>query len=227
MLLVQELVSIVESSIEILMDTFLKTPYLFYTESDLHCFLYDQLYRKMSAAGFGTYETLEKRTSILLHKEYPTKERYSRKRLAVDPKGKRGHFDLCVWNPNTVKNRLFRARRTANILKEQHTFVAIEFDLIEQNNGFWNAMHHLQWDFMKLVDRANEVKYGYLLIFIRDWIHRDLFLQKIPEHIRSDEDVVVLCVESSLDRKLANTLSKKAFLSYEYFWKPGGDVQCK
>ena len=215
--MLSKLVSIVESSIKSLVDTFLKTPYHFYTESDLHCFLYHQLYRKMKAEGFGTYKTFDRRTSILLHKEYPTKERYSRKRLAINPKGKRGHFDLCVWNPNTIGDRLFRAWRTVDILKEQHTFVAIEFDLVERNNGFWDAMHHLQWDFMKLADRENGVEYGYLLVFVRDWVHRDLFLQKIPEYIRSDDFVAVLFIESSRDKKLAHVLSKRAFLEYDYF----------
>ena len=219
----QKLVSIVESSIKSLVDRFMETPYLFYTESDLHCFLYNQLYRKMNAAGFGTYKTSDNKISILLHKEYPTKERYNRKRLATDPKGKRGHFDLCVWNPNVVGDRFFRAWRTVDIPKEQHTFVAIEFDLIERDNGFWNALDHLQWDFMKLIERTNDVKHPYLLIFVRNWRHRDLFLQKIPEYIRSDDYVVVSYVESSLDRKLINLLSKKAFLNYEYLWKHAGE----
>lgn len=220
----QELVSIVEPSIKKLIDTFTETPYVFYTESDLHCFLYNQLYRKMDGAGFGTFKTSDNKMSVLLHKEYPTKERYNRKRFAADPKGKRGHFDLCIWNPDTVKNRLFRSWRTADIHREQHTFVAIEFDLIERDKGFWDAIDHLQWDFMKLIERTNNIKYPYLLVFVRNWKHRDLFLQKIPEYIRSDDFVAVLFVESSLDRKLVSRLSKKVFSNYEYFWQDGDEV---
>lgn len=107
---------------------------------------------------------------------------------------------------------------------EQHTFLAIEFDLIEHNNGLWDAIDHLQWDFIKLSDRANEVEYAYLLVFVRDWVHRDLFLQKIPEFIRSDNFVVVLFVDSSHERRIANFLSMKPFLNYEYLWKHEREV---
>lgn len=213
----QELASIVESSIKNLVNTFMSTPYRFYTESDLHCFLYNQLDQRMDAAGSGTFETYDGRTAILLHKEYPTKERYNRKRLAVNPRGKRGHFDLCIWNPNIVRSRLFRARRAADINREQHTFIVIEFDLVEHNSGFRNAMHHLQWDFMKLSDRSNNVEHAYLLVFVRNWRYCDLFLQKIPEFIQSDDFVAILFVESSVDRKLVGRLSKKIFSNYEYF----------
>jgi len=90
----------------------------------------------------------------LLHKEYPTKERYSRKRLRIEPKGKRGHFDLCIWNPKLVGERLFHAGRTEEIRKEQKTFIAIEFNLVERNSSLEDAIDHMKWDRLKLSDYA-------------------------------------------------------------------------
>ena len=175
----KQLVHITESAIDNLITTFKTIPYFFYTENDLHCNLYHEIYSKLPPEKWQC-ETKDKKKSILLHKEYPTKERYSRKRLAVNPKGKRGHFDLCIWNPRTVRDKLFRARRTMDIPREQQTFIVIEFDLIEHIDSFRNAMHHIQWDFKKLTDEINKVEYCYLLVFVRDWRHRDLFLQRIP-----------------------------------------------
>jgi hypothetical protein len=44
--------------------------------------------------------TKDCKSSILLHEEYPTKERYNAKSLKENvPRGSRGHFDICIWNP--------------------------------------------------------------------------------------------------------------------------------
>ncbi len=221
------LVDIVKECISKTVETFLSNPFLFYIESDLHCFLYNQLYGKLVQSGLdGIFETCDQKKSILLHKEYPTKERYSRKHLKIEPEGSRGHFDLCIWNPTLVNERLFRASKTEDIKKEQQTFIAIEFNLVEHNSNLGDAIHHMKWDRLKLSDYAaleqtkdpkkkvsNEVKYGYLLFFVRDWIHSDEFLRRIREEIPKEPEVIMLYIESSGSRRIVKTLSQSQ-LSY-------------
>ena len=63
-----------EACISDLTETFLSIPYLFYTENDFHCYFYKLLSKRLEDSGYGLYETLDKKLSNLLHKEYPTKK---------------------------------------------------------------------------------------------------------------------------------------------------------
>jgi len=165
----EQLVQITESSIDDIITAFKVTPYFFYTENDLHCYLYTQLLNKLLMEGCFC-KTADGKNSVLLHKEYPTKERYSRKALKEGlERGSRGHFDLSIWNPTKTEEKLFRVKRSTEFKREQQTFIAIEFDLVEGNDNLDQALHHLQWDLLKLRSKKNEVEHGYLLVFVRDW----------------------------------------------------------
>jgi hypothetical protein len=76
----EKLVQITESAIDNLIMAFKATPYFFYTESDLHCYLYGEILNKLPLEDWEC-KTKDGKSSILLHKEYPTKERYSAKAL--------------------------------------------------------------------------------------------------------------------------------------------------
>ena len=146
----EQLVQITESSIDDIITAFKVTPYFFYTENDLHCYLYTQLLNKLLMEGCFC-KTADGKNSVLLHKEYPTKERYSRKALKEGlERGSRGHFDLSIWNPTKTEEKLFRVKRSTEFKREQQTFIAIEFDLVEGNDNLDQALHHLQWDLLKL-----------------------------------------------------------------------------
>lgn len=175
------MLKLVETCVYDLAKTFFSTPFVFYTENDLHCYLYKLLSERLADARYGLYETLDKKLSNLLHKEYPTKKRYSRKSLKEDLKGKRGHFDLCIWTPEEVRNRLFRSRNSEEISNEQQTLFAFELLLMEGTNKstLKHALDHTIWDMFKLKD--NEVKHGYILLFARNWSFREDFLKKIEE----------------------------------------------
>jgi hypothetical protein len=74
------IVDATEFAIGVLAKAFIQNPRFFYTENDLHCFLYRQILNKLP------FEELQCKTgegyqSILLHKEYPTKLRYNAKAL--------------------------------------------------------------------------------------------------------------------------------------------------
>lgn len=210
----KRLVDVVESCINDLVKTFLASPYWFYTENDLHCYLYNLIHKELASLSYYKCETLDGKRSIILHKEYPTKERYSQKHLEINPKGKRGHFDLCIWNPELVSQRLFRARLTKAIRKEQQTYVAIEFNLVEANASLNQAIHHIRWDLLKLRKQTNEVKHGYALLFVREWIHKDEFLRKLQK-AQEQPEAVVLYIENSKGYQTVNTLFQKSFLDYK------------
>jgi len=110
-------------------------------------------------------ETKDGKSSILLHKEYPTKAQYSIKsgKLLKVTSGRRGHFDLCVWNPDLVNERLFRSEGGSG---EQETFIAIELALNEDMDKD-NKLIHLTNDYTKLTDEKNDIEQGYILHLIR------------------------------------------------------------
>jgi len=214
----KRLVNVVESCIDDLVKMFLAAPYWFYTENDLHCYLYNLIHKELASSSYYKCKTLDGKHSILLHKEYPTKERYSQKHLEINPKGKRGHFDLCIWNPELVSQRLFRAKLTKDIKKEQQTFIAIELNLVEANASLDQAIHHTKWDLLKLTKQTNEIEHGYALFFVREWVHRHEFLRKLKK-AQEQPEAVVLYIENSKDYQTANTLFQKSFLNYEPLWK--------
>ncbi|MGD8505558.1 MAG: hypothetical protein PVF15_02715 [Candidatus Bathyarchaeota archaeon] len=197
------LLKTVESCINELVQTFFSTPYMFYTENDLHCYFYRLLSEGLEDAGYGTYETLDKKLTNLLHKEYPTKKRY--RKPVEDKSGKRGHFDLCIWNPEEVDIRLFRSKNSKKIEDEQQTYFAFEFLLLEGRgrNTLKKAINHTKWDMLKL--RDNEVKYGYLLLFARDWSFREDFLRRIKE-LGIPQNVALVYAESSKGQSIFETL---------------------
>lgn len=66
-----------EAAIKSLVRRFRNHPYAFYTETDMHCYLYHRLYS--GGLANGLYRTAEGYDTILLHKEYPTAARYYRR----------------------------------------------------------------------------------------------------------------------------------------------------
>lgn len=153
----EQLVRITETSIDKLITTYKSTPYLFYSENDLHAFLYHDIFSKLPMESWQC-ETADGKSSILLHEEYPTKERYREKELKENvPKGRRGHFDVCIWNPEKTRDRQLRVIQSARFEEEQQTFIAVEFDLVEHSDSLEQTMHHLKWDLLKLKSLRNEV----------------------------------------------------------------------
>jgi hypothetical protein len=197
------LVKLSETCVYDLIRTFLVTPFLFYTENDLHCILYKLLSKRLEETRYGLYETLYKKVSTLLHKEYPTKKRY--RKPVEDPAGRRRHFDLCIWNPDEVDARPFRSSTPAEIDREQRTYIAFEFLLVEGTGEgtLEKAMKHTQWVLQKLKD--NQVEYGYVLLFARDWSFREDFLSQIQEQ-KIPSNITLLYVEHSNGQNIVERL---------------------
>jgi len=99
MSLLNEYTSRVASCLERLGRKFVRHPHLFYTESDMHCYLYYLLYAGRTFKGL--VETIDGENTILLHKELPTIGRYTKDSqglLVLSEKGTRGHFDIAIIN---------------------------------------------------------------------------------------------------------------------------------
>jgi len=132
---------------------FIRYPHLFYTESDMHCYLYYLLYAGRTFKGF--IETSDPKKTILLHKELPTIGRYTRNSqglLIPSQKGGRGHFDIAIINGLLSKGY---------DLKHQRALIAVELGLDEDITHFKN-------DVVKLTDPRNEVKQGFIAHFARE-----------------------------------------------------------
>lgn len=146
-----------EAAIKSLVRRFRNHPYAFYTETDMHCYLYHRLY----AGGLvnGLYPTADGHVTILLHKEYPTVARYRRGedgKLEESAQGRRrGAFDISIWDPRFIAEREHR---------KQKVLCAAELAL----NECRPRNPHTLNDATKLAGPTNEISYGYLLFFVRD-----------------------------------------------------------
>ena len=153
MSLLNEYASRVTFCLERLGRKFIQYPHLFYTESDMHCYLYYLLYAGRTFKGF--VKTVNGEKTILLHKELPTIGRYTRDSqglLAPSEKGARGHFDIAILNS------LYSERYD---LKHQRALIAVELGLDEDITHFKN-------DLVKLTDARNDVKQGFTAHFARE-----------------------------------------------------------
>ena len=152
-------------------------PYAFYTETDMHCYLYHRLY----AGGLmnGLYRTYDGHDTILLHKEYPTEARYIRRddgKLAESPVGRRrGAYDISIWDPRFIEERKHR---------KQKVLCAAELAL----NECGAKSRHTQNDSTKLAGPNNEIRYGYLLYFVRDstayWRNKEVIWEDLKNASR-------------------------------------------
>jgi len=153
MSLLNEYASRVISCLERLGRKFVRHPHLFYTESDMHCYLYYLLYAGRTFKGL--IETLDGRKTILLHKELPTIGRYTRDSqglLVPSEKGARGHFDIAIINRLHSKEYDF---------KRQRALIAVELGLDED-------IIHFKNDLAKLTDARNDVNQGFIAHFARE-----------------------------------------------------------
>lgn len=157
------LVRLTEGCIHKLIDKFRETPFLFYTESDMQCYLYHLLVQEQEINR--VYKTIDKRQTILIHNEYRTFGKYVKKDgyLIPSQKGRRGNFDLVIFDPTQVNLRTFN---------RQKVLIAIELALNE-------GSQHLKNDYTKLTDARNAVEHGYIVFFFRGkWLHYPAYVQE-------------------------------------------------
>lgn len=151
----EEIVKCVDDSIKELKEKFLKNPVFFYTENDLHCFLFRLIYDKIK----------ENEEWLPVHKEYPTraiyigetavkKENYRKE----SGRGTRRHFDIVVFHDKCDISE-FKHRNGLNS-DPCKPFIAIQIGLDASDN-------HLINNWKSLEEQINCVDNKYLLHFDR------------------------------------------------------------
>lgn len=152
----------VESAITTLRNKFLESPFTFYTESAMHCYLYHLLYqgetfkRQVKVTAGGTQVE-----TILIQKEYPTLGKFYKHPKSrvlmpcedqyVEVDGKRlkpsrGAYDLAIIDPDEATD-----------FKRQKTKMAIELALNEVHPSLW----HLRDDYTKITYEKDKVFRGW------------------------------------------------------------------
>jgi hypothetical protein len=184
----EKLVRSFENAIRSLVQRFRDHPYAFYTESDMHCYLYHRLY---SGGLFNSiFKTSDGHDTILLHKEYPTVARYKRTNGIIKESAqgnRRGAFDISIWDPQFIRERKHRT---------QKVICAAELALNECSTG---SMHTIN-DKIKLTGPTNEIKYGYLLFFVRD--NREYYRnEKVIRHNLEDAAKRIRVVIAIVDKE--------------------------
>jgi len=170
---------------------FIRYPHLFYTESDMHCYLYYLLYAGRPFKGL--IETMDGRRTILLHKELPTIGRYTRDSqglLIPSQKGARGHFDIAIIN--SLHSKRYD-------LKHQKALIAIELGLDEDITHFKN-------DLVKLTDPRNEVKQGFIAHFAREKTIPVDEYQEMEDLLTANRQIAALIIDCS--GRTANVYNK-------------------
>ena len=172
---------------------FIRHPHLFYTESDMHCYLYYLLYAGRTFKGF--IETIDGKRTILLHKELPTTGRYSRDSQGLlvpsEKKGKRrGRFDIAIINGLNSKEY---------DLKRQRALIAVELGLDEDITHFKN-------DLLKLTDARNDVKQGFIAHFAREKTIPSEEYQEMKDLLEANPKIAALTIDRSA--KTANVYNR-------------------
>jgi len=179
------------SCLERLGRKFIRHPNLFYTESDMHCYLYYLLYAGRTFKGL--IETVDGKKTILLHKELPTTGRYTRDSqglLVPSQKGTRGHFDIAIIN--SLQSKRYD-------MTHQRALIAVELGLDEDITHFRN-------DLVKLTDARNDVKQGFIAHFAREKTVPVDEYQAIKDLLEANPQIGALIIDRS--RRTANIYNR-------------------
>ncbi len=163
----------IESKIHTLVNHFVRKPLNYFTESDIHSYLYLAFYRdKIFSSQFPTANPNEK--TILIHREYPTFFKYDKK-IPIVPREEaksRGHYDFVVLNPRFVESYPLSivTNKDYHLLPKEFKFkpviAAIEFKYIIRRIDK-NMLENIEIDFQKLQASTPYSSVRYVLIFNR------------------------------------------------------------
>jgi len=104
---------LVSDGIRKAVNKFREHPCIFFSEMDIHSYLYYCLY----STRFES-RTHDGVITSCLHKEYPTNFRYSKETMedyGLSKKGVRGHFDFAVLNPHFIQENSIASVENKNI----------------------------------------------------------------------------------------------------------------
>ena len=198
-----------ERCINSLGEKFIKWPYNFFTESDAHSFLYYYIFRSADSSLKKLYPSLdEKFKTVLVHREYPTIFKYSKKDMAGPSQGGRGHYDLAILNPEFVASHSIEAViakdfSMAATTEGDHLLAAIEFKFIHRpldknmRNEIEKDAHKLNWS---ITLKPPQSRNAYLLVFNR-YRHESALIDDLQKWSGDYPKVKMLYVESVIAKK--------------------------
>jgi len=188
----EHLKTLVLKTIKTIVNQFHRKPDIFFNEHDFHHYCYHSFYRQKEFSKL--YKTSDGRMTNILHPEYPTLQKFSRKNIAIDPRGKRARYDIAILNPDFIVNNEFEKVRCRNISKfkpidyrTKNLVAAMEFKFIIQHGNQFK--HEILYDHIKLKN-AEEADLKCMLVFTNtvdrkidyfkvQGLHRDKEIKKI------------------------------------------------
>ncbi len=178
----EQIVQCVENSIKELIQVFCESPYFFYTENDIHCFLYQLIYKNMKGKGnWYIIKNGEKKDTLPVHKEYPTIKYYKK-----NIKPTRMHFDIVVFNDGYIDFE-FKKSKTSNS-DPTEPFIAIQI-------GLDTDLEHLKEDWKSLNEPINCVEFKYLLHLDRK-SHKKKTIEAIEAEVNKYKDEIISKTEN-------------------------------
>ena len=193
-------------AVNALIEKFAAEPFFFYSEQDMHAYLYHKLISRRLGKFLNSMSFGDK--TVLVHREYPT--------LAVYPSrsggGKRGRFDLAILHPAHIEESHWRMQFKKPPYSRHRPIVAFEFGL---NTIETERLTHFRKDLERLTNPTNMVERGFLLFFVRreDYLPASGLLRvigKMPETLQNEfnrerpQNVVIVYAET--DAKSPNRL---------------------
>jgi len=184
---------LIHSSIKTIINQFHRKPDNFFNEHEFHHYCYHVFYKKKEFSK--QYKTSDGFKTNILHPEFPTLQKFSRKNIAIDPRGVRARYDMAILNPEFIENNPLKKVRCRDIslfkdtsdYKSKNLIAAIEFKyIIEHSPKF---IHEIKYDFFKL-NSAEEVVLKYMLVFTNT-IDREIDCFK---DIKRDTDIKIIYV---------------------------------
>ncbi|MCK4430260.1 MAG: hypothetical protein KAW19_03060 [Candidatus Aminicenantes bacterium] len=163
----EHLKTLVLKTIKTIVNQFHRKPDVFFNEHDFHHYCYHSFYRQKEFSKL--YKTSDGRMTNILHPEYPTLKRFSRKEPKVDPEGVRARYDMAILNPDFIENNEFEKVRCRDISKfkpidyrTKNLVAALEFKFIIKHGDQFK--HEILYDHLKLKN-AEEADLKCMLVF--------------------------------------------------------------
>ena len=184
---------LIHESIKTIINQFHRKPDNFFNEHEFHSYCYHVFYRKREFSK--QYKTANREKTNILHPEYPTLQRFNRKRIKVDPKGKRARYDMAILNPAFIENNTFKKVQCRDLSlfrkqgdsKSKNLLAALEFKFIIQHGPQYKR--EIKYDHLKLTS-ADEVEQKFMLVFTNT-LKREIDYFK---HLGKDEQIKIIYV---------------------------------
>ena len=199
---------LVSDGIRKTVNKFREHPCIFFSEMDIHSYLYHCLYSTKLEE-----KTIDGVITSCLHKEYPTNFRYSKVTMedyGLSKQGVRGHFDFAILNPKflrdfnikNIENKSIREteRRSKNKKFENELLSAIELKYVVNNNR--QFVKEVEKDTKKLVIGLKYQSFeAYNLVFCNTQYHYIDELTKLVENTTPSIKIMLVRSHYANDKK--------------------------